>query len=266
MMPFDVALSESVRSGLTIFVEVLFWIFVPVSFICVGSYALKQQRASTLINGPKSPPPFHAPDTQAWLFIGSVLLFIFLQSPFYVVLVLLGIFGLLLQNGHTFPEQFGLHRLKPVRVLSWSLLVFGAVMLIQSPLTEAIEWLFKVIHLPNQEQQSVETFRSLDRPSVIFAFIFQVVFVFPFIEELFFRGFLFTFLKKHTSTWAALVLSAGAFAFAHVNLAAVLPLWVLGIVLGLAYENTGCLLLPIGIHACWNLVTALSILLDKGNS
>ena len=48
------------------------------------------------------------------------------------------------------------------------------------------------------------------------------------------------------------------------NLVAALPLWFLGIVLGLAYEHTGSLLLPIGIHACFNLATALSLLVDKG--
>jgi membrane protease YdiL (CAAX protease family) len=86
------------------------------------------------------------------------------------------------------------------------------------------------------------------------------------IEELFFRGYFLTFLKNYTSTWLAIILSGGVFAFAHLNLGAVLPLWFLGVVLGVAYQHTGSLLVPMGIHACFNLATGLSLLMDKGNS
>jgi hypothetical protein len=88
----------------------------------------------------------------------------------------------------------------------------------------------------------------------------------PIIEEFFFRGFLMTFLKTYTSTIMAIVLSAGVFAVAHLNVGAVIPLWFLGIVLGIAYEHTGSLVVPIGIHACFNMVTGLDILIEKGNS
>jgi membrane protease YdiL (CAAX protease family) len=46
----------------------------------------------------------------------------------------------------------------------------------------------------------------------------------------------------------------------------VIPLWFLGVALALAYQNTGSLLLPICVHGLFNLMTALSLLLDKGNS
>jgi membrane protease YdiL (CAAX protease family) len=63
----------------------------------------------------------------------------------------------------------------------------------------------------------------------------------------------------------AIVLSAGIFGFAHLNLGAAIPLWFLGIVLGVAYQHTGSLVVPIGIHAFFNLATALSVLIEKGN-
>jgi membrane protease YdiL (CAAX protease family) len=100
---------------------------------------------------------------------------------------------------------------------------------------------------------------------MILFFMAQAVLIQPMIEELFFRGFLLTFLKEYTSTWLALVLSSGVFAFAHLNLGVALPLWFLGIVLGMAYEQSGSLLLPVSIHGCFNLVSALSLLLEKGN-
>jgi hypothetical protein len=149
--------------------------------------------------------------------------------------------------------------------MSWSVLVLGAVMLVVVPVSEVVASIFDALHLPHPEQETVEAFRHFNRPSEFFDFVFEAVLLSPLIEELFFRGFLLTFLKKYTSTWMALILSSGVFAFVHVNLGAALPLWFLGLALGLAYEHTGSLLLPIGIHACWNLVTALGLLLEKGN-
>jgi len=119
--------------------------------------------------------------------------------------------------------------------------------------------------VPHPEQQSVETFRQYNVSSTIFWFLLQAVLLFPVIEEIFFRGFLLTFLKNYTSTWLAIILSGGIFAFAHLNLGAAPPLWFLGIVLGVAYEHTGSLIVPISVHACFNLATGLSLLMDKGN-
>jgi hypothetical protein len=137
-------------------------------------------------------------------------------------------------------------------------------MLVETPLTQASAWALDFYNVPHPEQQSVETFRQFNQSYTIFGFMLQAVIVFPVIEELFFRGFLLTFLKNYTSVWPAIILSAGVFAFAHLNLGAVLPLWFLGIILGMAYEHTGSLLVPIGIHACFNLATGLSLLMDKG--
>ena len=139
-------------------------------------------------------------------------------------------------------------------------------MLVETPLMEVSVWALDALQMPHPEQQSVETFRQYSQASAILFFMLQAVFVFPAIEELFFRGFLLTFLKNYTSTWLAIVLSAGVFAFAHLNLGIVLPLWFLGIALGVAYEHTGSLLVPMCIHACFNLTTGLSLLMDKGSS
>lgn len=266
MTDFAVALSHALRPQLMFLIEGMFWLYVPVSFICVASYVARQIQVGKLINRESAPIPFKVTGVAGWFFVVCVLELIFLQSPYYIVLVLVGVAALLMETRHTANEQFGLTRLHPIRLLSWSLLGFGAVMLIETPLTEATVWVMDAMRLPHPEQQTVETFRRYTDVSSISEFIFEAVILVPLVEELFFRGFLLTFLKNYTSTWLALVLSAGVFAFVHMNLGAALPLWFLGIALGIAYEHTGSLLLPMGIHACWNLVTALSLLLDKSGS
>jgi len=263
---FAVKLPHAARSEFLFLLELLFTLLVLLSFIAVATYVTRQLRAGRFLNGENTPKPFTVSGPFGFFFAASVLVLVFLQSLFYPMVVLFGLAGVLLQDGRTAWEQFGLGRLRPMQVLNWSLLGCGAVILVGNPLYQAAGWLMDLVHVPHPEQESVETFRQYNQSSAILGFMFQAVFLFPVIEELFFRGFLLTFLKKYTSTWLALVLSAGVFAFAHVNLDAVLPLWFLGVVLGMAYEQTGSLLLPMGIHACFNLVTALNLLLDKGGN
>jgi membrane protease YdiL (CAAX protease family) len=264
MTLFAFTLTHVVRAELLSFVQGLFILFVLVSFICVAGYAAKRIRAGRLFPSENAPLPLVIQPTPAWFFVASVMALIYLQSAVYAILVLVGIAGALAENGRTARTQFGLDRVKPIKALTWGLIVFGAVMLVETPLTQASAWALDFYNVPHPEQQSVETFRQFNQSYTIFGFMLQAVIVFPVIEELFFRGFLLTFLKNYTSVWPAIILSAGVFAFAHLNLGAVLPLWFLGIILGMAYEHTGSLLVPIGIHACFNLATGLSLLMDKG--
>jgi len=258
-------LSNAVRAELQSFVEGLFILFVLVSFIRVSVYAAKQIRAGRLFTSENAPLQLVVQPTAGWFFVVSVMALIYLQSAVYAIFVLVGIAGSLAENGRTARAQFGLDRMKPIKALTWSLLIFGAVMLVETPLTELSARILDALQMPHPEQQSVETFRQYSESSAIFWFMLQAVIVFPIIEEFFFRGFLLTYLKNYTSIWPAILFSGGVFAFAHLNMGAVLPLWFLGIVLGIAYEHTGSLLVPISIHACFNLATGLSLLMDKGS-
>jgi len=262
---FALTLSPALRADLLGFVQGFFILFVLVSFLCVGGYAARQIRAGRLFTSENAPLSLIMQPAAGWFFVGSVVGMIYLQSAVYAILVLVGIAGALAENRRTARTQFGLDRLAPSKALTWSLLVFGAVMLVETPLTQASAWVLDALQMPHPEQQQVETFRQYKQSWTILWFMLQAVFLFPIIEELFFRGFLLTFLKNYTSIWPAIILSAGVFAFAHLNLGAVLPLWVLGIILGVAYEHTGSLLVPVGIHACFNLATGLSLLMDKGS-
>jgi membrane protease YdiL (CAAX protease family) len=266
MTLFAFTLSQPVRAELQSLVQAIFILFVLVSFICVAVYAAKQLRAGRLFMIENAPLPLIIQPTAGWFFVVSVVVLIYLQSPIYAIFVLVGTAGALAENGRTARTQFGLDRINPDKALTWSLLVFGAVMLVETPLTELSARMLDALQMPHPEQQSVETFRQYNQSSAILWFMLQAVIVFPVIEEFFFRGFLLTFLKNYTSIWPAIILSAGVFAFAHLNLGAVLPLWFLGIILGVAYEHTGSLLLPIGVHACFNLATGLSLLMDKGGA
>jgi uncharacterized protein len=82
----------------------------------------------------------------------------------------------------------------------------------------------------------------------------------PFFEELLFRGFLLPSLTKVISVWPAIAISGFLFALAHLNLADIMPLTVLGMVLGFVYMRSGNLLAPMLLHALWNSGSFLALL------
>ncbi len=84
----------------------------------------------------------------------------------------------------------------------------------------------------------------------------------PLWEELFFRGIATAALVKQSRFWLATAGVSLLFAAIHGNPTAVVPLFVLGIGLTLAYVLGGNIVVPIVMHAAFNSVTlALSLLL-----
>ena len=262
---FALELSPQASEILLTIVKTFVITFALFSFFGVGIYTARQIRGGQLFTAASMPVPLIVRPVAGWIFISCVIGLIYLQSILYVLVVLFGISGAVMENQRTFKVQFGFNRVPILKAMVWGMLVFGAIMLVETPLMQASGWVLDYLDLPHPEQQAVETFRQYNDFSTIVRFLFLAVFISPAIEELFFRGYLLTFLKNYTSTPLAIFFSAGIFAFAHLNLGVAAPLWFLGIVLGIAYEHTGSLLVPISIHACFNLATGLSILLDKSS-
>ncbi|WP_448574349.1 CPBP family intramembrane glutamic endopeptidase [Trichothermofontia sp.] len=89
----------------------------------------------------------------------------------------------------------------------------------------------------------------------------------PLFEEFLFRGFLLASLTPLVSVNGAIVGSALVFAVAHLSLSEVLPLFVLGLVLGVVYTRSQNLLAPMLLHGLWNSGTLVSlVILGSGHS
>lgn len=264
---FAFMMSPEVHAVLYSIVKILFILFIGGSFLYVAFYVARQMREGRLFSTETAPLPLAMqPPLVGWLLAICVLGFIYLQSMLFPLFVMLGTGIVVLQNQRPWDIQFGLDRLRLRKVLTIAPLVCGAVILIEAPFVEIATRILDLFHVPHPDQESVQTFRQYNDVSSIVEFMLFAVLFNPFIEEMFFRGFLQTFLKNYTSTGMAIVLSGGVFAFAHLNLGAALPLWLLGVILGIAYEHTGSILVPYGIHACFNLATGLSLLVDKGGT
>lgn len=98
-------------------------------------------------------------------------------------------------------------------------------------------------------------------------FFFTAAIAAPFFEEFLFRGFLLPSLTRYLPVWGAIMTSGLLFAVAHLSLSEILPLTVLGIVLGVVYTRSRNLLAPMLLHSLWNSGTLLSLfVLGSGSS
>lgn len=121
----------------------------------------------------------------------------------------------------------------------------------------------RLLHITVSQQPIVEfCLTTPSTPLLVITVVFAVV-VAPVFEEFFFRGFAYPALKQRFGSLPALLLVSAVFALNHLHGPSLLPLFVLAIGLGLAYELTGSLLAPVVMHAAFNAVTVAQILYQR---
>ncbi|MEO1621961.1 MAG: type II CAAX endopeptidase family protein [Cyanobacteria bacterium J06632_3] len=101
-----------------------------------------------------------------------------------------------------------------------------------------------------------------ERDSVALAmFLFTAAVAAPVFEEILFRGFLLPSLTRYMPAWGAIGLSSLIFSVAHLSFSEVIPLSVLGAILGFAYVRSQNLMSSILLHSTWNSVTMIGLFL-----
>ncbi|MEL6469602.1 MAG: type II CAAX endopeptidase family protein [Cyanobacteria bacterium J06623_4] len=98
-------------------------------------------------------------------------------------------------------------------------------------------------------------------PIALAMFLFTAAVAAPIFEEILFRGFLLPSLTRYFSTWGAIGLSSLIFAVAHLSFSEVLPLAVLGAILGFVYVRSQNLMTSILLHSTWNSITMAGLFL-----
>jgi membrane protease YdiL (CAAX protease family) len=89
----------------------------------------------------------------------------------------------------------------------------------------------------------------------------------PFVEELFFRGFLFAGLRKHCGWPKAALISSLLFSLFHLQPLAILPIFVLGYILAFLYQHSRSIWPAILIHFSNNaLALGVAYLLSRMGS
>jgi membrane protease YdiL (CAAX protease family) len=186
---------------------------------------------------------------------GTVGIDVVLPSSLLFVLFSGAILGFLKYGRRLNPGHlFGVDQTTPLATLGWATgLLFAAL-----PLAGAANAV-TVFLLKNQvtPQPLVKLFSEVARNGDYLAvakILFAGVIVAPICEEFLFRGFFYGVWKRYLGPFGAGFLACALFAAFHASVPALAGLFVLAICLNLAYERTGSLLVPIGMHALFNLV------------
>lgn len=79
-----------------------------------------------------------------------------------------------------------------------------------------------------------------------------IVIVAPFLEEFFFRGFVYKVLTKTWSVPVGSLITAGLFALIHFQIQSFFPILILGLFLNIIYQRTNSLWAAIAFHALNN--------------
>jgi membrane protease YdiL (CAAX protease family) len=152
---------------------------------------------------------------------------------------------------------FGLNQVKPLAALGWA----GGLLLAAFPLTGVANVLtLSLLKDGFKPQPLIELFSDVaqqgDHLAVAKIFIAGVI-VAPCCEEFLFRGFFYGVWKRYLGPLWAGLLACALFAAFHTSLPALAGLFVLAVCLNVAYERTGSLLVPIGMHALFNFTSLL---------
>ncbi len=125
-------------------------------------------------------------------------------------------------------------------------------------------WLERVFNIESM-QESVKLLKEAKDPVVVVLMGVAAVFVAPMAEEVVFRGYLYPAAKRFCGPLGGMIFSSLVFASAHGNVVALLPLFILAMLLCLIYELTGSIWANISVHFLFNAATvAMQLLVRYG--
>ncbi|HLN28080.1 MAG TPA: ABC transporter permease subunit/CPBP intramembrane protease [Gemmataceae bacterium] len=143
----------------------------------------------------------------------------------------------------------------PLKTFLSAVLLAGLMLPPLSELTLAILRQFPVLkELLSERQPLVEELSSIRGGGGASSWLYLVVFaLLPAIcEELAFRGFILSGLRRRFAPWTAILMSSFLFAIYHMNVFQALPAFILGVVLSLLTIQSGSTLPAMLLHLLYN--------------
>jgi membrane protease YdiL (CAAX protease family) len=165
-------------------------------------------------------------------------------------------------RGLKLGSVFGVDRMPVGR----SLLLGVSLLVSALPLVFAVDYLASTLLRVNSTTDTQEVIRIFENATTAaqrIPIILLAVVIAPVAEELAFRGYLYGVIKRYFGPVPALVLTGILFALIHLNLPSFFPLLVLASVLALSYELSGTLLVPMAMHALFNSLSLVLVLVEQ---
>lgn len=152
-----------------------------------------------------------------------------------------------------------------VGIISW-VFAYPLVLFI----TSIADLILTLLGKKGPEQVAVSELRDLIPYRLLFSgMVVLVAVIVPFLEELLFRGFLQTFLKRYLGRIGAILLTSVLFAAAHYsrsqglsNIQLLSALFLLSCILGFLYERERSLFASFGLHMTFNAISTAALALS----
>jgi len=160
---------------------------------------------------------------------------------------------------------FGLRESSPSRAMLMGAVFFIAVQPPLLALATLRDWFCRIFGIRISVQDLVLQLMATDSRQLIVVLSVFAVLVAPLCEEMFFRGLAYPALKQRWGMPVAISIVSMLFALIHLHVPSLPLLLALAVGLTLAYEYTGSLLTPITMHALFNLLNVIAILLYRAN-
>ncbi len=123
-------------------------------------------------------------------------------------------------------------------------------------------WLLGLIerHWPPEPQtdEFVRLFQLASRPEQI-GIALGVVVAGPLVEEVLFRGALYRPLRQNSATWSTILVTAALFAVVHIDPRRMVPIFLVGLLLGYLRAASGSLIPALFLHAGFNAIPFLDL-------
>ncbi|MFV1995033.1 MAG: lysostaphin resistance A-like protein [Verrucomicrobiales bacterium] len=180
---------------------------------------------------------------------------------FYLFLLLSLLFFLGFVRLKNLSEVFGLSRLRPSRILIYGVAAMAAaypLVLLATWVSHA--WIIRDAFGEMEPQEIVRVMAKNKDFSLAAVLVLSTCVVAPVVEEVLFRGYIYPVVKRFSDQAFAGLFTSLLFAVVHLNVPSLVPLWVLALCFTVAYEFTGCLWVPIVMHAIFNLVNVILLL------
>ena len=178
-----------------------------------------------------------------------------LSNLIFLQFGMLGATWLLVRDhGLTWDQVFGFQFVAPGKILFQAFKVASFGFVVSCLLGMVVHQIFELLGRESSEQAIVELFvqnQGLGQRALI---CFTALLMAPLVEELLFRGVLYTVLLQYLTRPLALILSSLLFGLVHFHEIGLLPLSALALLLALSYEKSRNLWVPIFAHTFFNLI------------
>jgi membrane protease YdiL (CAAX protease family) len=142
-----------------------------------------------------------------------------------------------------------------------ALFLIVVFMLVITAINILYSYVITALHLNIQTNDQLLLQESKVAPLTTYATLFAAVFIAPFCEEVFFRGFVFPGLRNSMSVGWAILVSSLLFAIAHTDPGSFPVLFVIGLALAFLRLRTRSIWPCILLHMLNNSIAALAIVL-----